>query len=122
MARILLIDDEPLVRLAVAGMLEAGGHTVIEAENGVQGIGACGESLPDLVITDLVMPQKEGLETIVELRKAFPTLRIIAMSGGVRTGGEDLLQFAARLGASHVLAKPFRKQALLDAVTAALAE
>lgn len=107
MARILVIDDEDLVRLTVRQTLELAGHTVVEASNGRDGIDMFKAHKPDLVVTDLIMPEMEGIETIAQLRRAQADLRIIAMSGGGRTGNMNFLDMAERLGASRILGKPF---------------
>ena len=117
MARVLVIDDDEgmrhVLRLALARM----GHTVTEAANGVEGLRAFRAGPVDLVLTDLVMPEKEGIETIMELRRLAPTTKIIAMSGGtdpdlVRTN----LQSARLLGAAMILTKPFDLADLAAAV------
>jgi YesN/AraC family two-component response regulator len=121
MAKILLIEDEPLVRLGLAKLLEVAGHKVTEAENGVAGVEAYAAARPDLVLTDVVMPEKEGLETIVDLRRRFPEVKIIAMSGGGRFGNYSLLEYAAALGAHGALRKPFDGIELLGMIDALLA-
>lgn len=116
MARILVIDDEQLARFTMREILESAGHEVEEAKNGAQGI-ACQKSQPfDVVITDIIMPEKEGVQTIIELRRDYPTLPIIAISGGGRTRNLDFLKIAERYGAKRILAKPFSEEELLDAV------
>ncbi len=92
------------------------GHTVIEARNGVEGLAKYPADGVDLVITDIVMPGKEGIELIVELRQLHPQLKILAMSGGGRIGSKDYLRIAKFLGASVVLAKPFSSAELLAAI------
>src|SRR5687767_5921761 len=113
MARILLIEDDNQLRPLLLGMLKRAGHEVIEAINGKAGILAFHASEPDVVITDLVMPEKDGLEIIIELRRAFPKIRVIAMSGGIELTKLNLLPIAQKLGAVSTLAKPFRPQQLL---------
>jgi CheY-like chemotaxis protein len=107
MAKILIIDDEELVRLTVRQTLELAGHTVMEASNGVDGMDMYTRHQPDVVITDIIMPEKEGIETIKELRRARADLPIIAVSGGGRTGNMNFLEMAARLGATRAIHKPF---------------
>ena len=116
MARILVIDDEELVRFTLKQALEKAGHEVVEATNGNDGIEIYQQSPVDLIITDIIMPQKEGIETIVELRRDDPDVKIIAISGGGRTGTTNYLELAQTFGARHVLRKPFGRQELLDAV------
>ena len=116
MARILVIDDEELVRFTLKQALQKAGHEVVEAADGNDGITFIKRSRFDLIITDIIMPEKEGIETIVELRRDDPDLKIIAISGGGRTGNTDYLELAQKLGAQQVLQKPFARQELLDAV------
>jgi DNA-binding NtrC family response regulator len=107
MARILIIDDEDYVRMTLSQALEDEGHTVLVATNGNEGLARHSETKPDLVITDLLMPDKEGLETIVELRKADPAVKIIVISGGGRINNVDFLEVAKKFGATAALKKPF---------------
>ncbi len=116
MARILLVDDEEIVLRLFETVLELDHHVVTTASNGNGALRAIAEATFDLVITDLVMPDKEGIETIIEMRHLRPELPIIAMSGGGRGNATDYLDMAAQLGAKKTLAKPFSTQALLDAV------
>ena len=117
MARILLIDDDDLLRELLATTLAHAGHTVHQAAEGGQGCEIFRTTPVDLVITDIIMPGQEGIETILHLRHLNPRLPIIAMSGGA-TNSKIYLTIAAQLGASHVLAKPFT----LDELAAALAD
>ena len=116
MARILLVDDEEIVLRLFETVLELDHHDVTTARNGNGALRAIADASFDLVITDLVMPDKEGIETIIEMRHLRPELPIIAMSGGGRGSATDYLDMAAQLGARKTLAKPFSTQALLDAV------
>ena len=120
MARVLIIDDELLVRITLRGMLESVGHEVIEAANGEEGIKSYTESPSDVIITDLIMPEQDGFTTILQLRDHDPDVKIIAISGGVRMDGSDFLTYAERLGARHVLTKPFDRGHLLKAVDESL--
>ncbi len=120
MARILIIDDEPNLRSMLRRMLHQAGHQVSEADNGAEGINLYLRDPPDLVITDILMPKKEGIETIIALHRADPDLPIIAISGGGRSGGVDFLCSAKKLGARHTLSKPFRGDQLLSAVSESL--
>lgn len=92
------------------------GHTVIEARNGIEGLASFPADGVDLVITDIVMPGKEGIEVITELRRLHPQLKILAISGGGRVGSKDYLSIATFLGAAKVLAKPFTAQELVAAI------
>ena len=118
MARILVIDDEADMRTMLEQMLKAAGHEVVLAENGGEGIDHYRARPADLVITDLVMPKQEGLETIVKLRKEFPGAMIMAMSGN--TAASALLSVAKRLGAVSLLQKPFPPDRFMTAVEQAL--
>jgi CheY-like chemotaxis protein len=121
MARILVIDDEELARFTMREILESAGHAVEEAKNGAQGISLQRSQPFDVVITDIIMPEKEGVQTIIELRQDFPTLPIIAISGGGRTRNLDFLRIAEQYGAKKILPKPFSEEDLLDAVGGCLA-
>jgi CheY-like chemotaxis protein len=116
MARILLIDDDAELRLMLREMLEQAGYDVVEASNGREGV-ACYEATSiDLVITDILMPEQEGLETITLLQHINPQVKIIAVSGGGLTGRMDFLYVAAMLGVQRTLRKPISRQTLLEAV------
>ncbi len=117
MKRILIIDDEEPLRRMLRQMLERNGFIVTEASNGAVGLKMHGKEPFDLIITDIFMPEKEGLETIREFRREFPSVKIIAMSGGGKTGELSYLSLATALGASRALAKPFERAQLLAAVT-----
>ena len=119
---ILVIDDEQLIRLQIRSALELEGYVVHEAANGNEGLARIAEAAPDVVITDILMPDKEGIETILELRRTHPKIRIIAISGGGRTGNKDFLRTAKHLGADRTLAKPFGLAELLRLVRDVLAE
>jgi len=110
--KILVIEDDIVVRDVIAATLRSQGYVPIAADNGRQGIASFKSEEPALVITDILMPEKEGIETILELRRLRPEAKILAISGGRK----DFLDMAARLGASAVLTKPFRPAELLDTV------
>ena len=116
MAKILIIDDEEQVRLYLRRILEPEGHEVVEAGNGKVGLQLYCEEPADLIITDIFMPEKEGLETIRELRRDFPEVKIIVISGGGRLSKVDFLPMAGKLGALRTMAKPFTRQDMLSAV------
>ena len=122
MQRILVIDDDEQVRELLAEILAQAGYHITEAVNGEVGLKLFRAQPADLVITDLIMPEKEGMETILALRKEFPKVRIIAVSGGGRSTTLDYLPIAKSLGARRTLAKPFTRQEILDAVRDTLAE
>jgi DNA-binding NtrC family response regulator len=114
--RILLIDDEQMVRKIVRKMLERNGHQVTEAENGRLGLEQLKTGTFELVITDIIMPEMEGVETLMTVREQYPSVKVIAMSGGGRTGNIDFLSAAEKLGASAILHKPFTLGALTTAI------
>jgi two-component system, chemotaxis family, chemotaxis protein CheY len=120
MARILVIDDDADVRETVRRTLESRGHTVELAGDGSHGIAALAERAPDLVITDVFMPRQDGIETLLELRKAFPKLKVIAMSGGSSSGLINLLEDMELLGANRTIPKPFTPKELMEAVDTVL--
>jgi len=122
MARILIIEDVKIARYALREILENGGHEVTEAENGNEGIALQKAQPFDLVVTDIIMPEKDGVETIIVLKRDYPILPVIAISGGGRTRNLDFLELAKRYGADEVLAKPFSEQDLLQCVAACLAK
>jgi DNA-binding response OmpR family regulator len=100
----------------VAQALTRSGYQVTEARDGAEGLRIHRGDPADLIITDVVMPEKEGLETILELRKEFPALKILAISGGGRNQPGDYLPVARKLGANRTLAKPFARAELLAAI------
>jgi DNA-binding response OmpR family regulator len=120
MARILLVDDEVGLLGLLETVLQMDGHEVVTAQNGREALAAAADPAIQLVITDLIMPDTEGIETIVTLRKSRPELPIIAMSGGGRGSASDYLEIAEAVGASATLAKPFATHVFLDAVNTAL--
>jgi len=120
MAKILVVDDEELARFCVRDVLETAGHKVQESENGVKALAAQKEQSFDLVVTDIIMPEKEGVETILEMRKLYPDIKIVAISGGGRTRNMDFLELAKQFGADRILAKPFSDDELMEQVDACL--
>lgn len=98
-------------------ILEEAGYEVDDAENGAKGFERIAERTPDLVVTDIIMPEKEGLEVIATLRRDYPRVPIIAISGGGRLGPEDYLDLAGRLGADSVFIKPVDRDDLLHVVS-----
>jgi DNA-binding response OmpR family regulator len=118
MARILVIDDEDLILATLNNVLSLAGHEVLTARDGAQGLAMFERQPVDLVVTDIIMPEKEGVETIIELRRRRPNLPIIAISGGgrIKMKSEEILVAAAKLGANEILAKPFEPAALCAAV------
>ena len=117
MKRILIIDDDDMVRSMLRIMLEEAGYDVEEAADGNIGINLFRNNPHDLILTDIIMPNKEGIETIMELRKDFPDVKIIAMSGGGRIGPHTYLSLAKGLGAQRTLTKPISMRILLNTVS-----
>lgn len=113
---ILIIDDETQVRQMLRGMLEEEDYNVFEAPNGLIKKGFIDENEISLVITDIVMPDKDGLETINDLKAEHPELKIIAASGGGRIDSGTFLESAKLLGADRTFGKPLDFDDLLDAV------
>ncbi len=120
MAKILIIDDDQMVSATIELLLLKAGHTVTLAGNGNLGVASFKESPADLIITDIIMPEKEGIETIQEIRALSAKVPIIAISGGGRTKNYDFLRMANKLGANEVLKKPFANDELLSLVNKCL--
>ena len=117
MAKILVIDDEPALRNILRLTLERAGHEVLEAPDGEVGTRILSTEKLDLLITDIVMPNKDGIGTIREARTADPDLKIIAISGGGHNSGElDYIELAQKLGADRAYRKPFKPNEIAAAV------
>ena len=114
--RVLVIDDEALARELIRRILEKEGYEIAEAVNGEQGVESFKGRPCDLVITDLVMPVKDGINTILEIRQLVPDLPILAVSGGGAIAKERYLNAAGYIDGVTTLAKPFTRQQLVDAV------
>jgi DNA-binding NtrC family response regulator len=119
----LVVDDEAPVRLLIRAVLAADGHEVVEAVKGEQAMTHLSRRRFDVAITDIFMAEKDGYELILEARRLYPGLRVIAVSGGgtfIATEDWDPLRIAARMGADETLAKPFNRTALRQAVARCL--
>jgi CheY-like chemotaxis protein len=116
MASILIIDDNDEFRYMLRTLLERAGHQTTEAHNGMEGMRVYRQFPTDVVCCDLFMPEKEGLETLRELRREFPTVKLIAMSGGGLDGAVDMLPVARYFGANEALQKPFELEVLLGII------
>jgi CheY-like chemotaxis protein len=116
MALILVIDDAPKMRQTICRILVRAGHSVVEAEDGEVGLRCVDENQPTLVITDIIMPNKEGIETIRDIRRRRPDIKIIAISGSGAPRQALYLDAATALGADAALGKPFRAHELLALV------
>ncbi len=121
MARILVIDDNGVLGRALLKQLEYAGHAPVLALDGNAGLAVFRAQPFDLVLTDILMPEKEGLETIRELRRDGVTVPIIAMSGGGYATGTDYLRLALKFGANASLEKPFEQHELIDLIAELLA-
>jgi YesN/AraC family two-component response regulator len=121
-SQILLIEDDQCVRELLHQTLSRAGYEVIPASDGDEGLDLFRNNHPDLVITDIVMPQKEGLQMILELRRHSPDAKVIAMSGGGRYSNTDYLKLARKFGAQATLCKPFLREEILNAVKEVLGE
>jgi CheY-like chemotaxis protein len=119
-ADILVIDDDKGIRQFLRASLKEAGHRVREAADGAEGLAAYRKRPADLVVCDIYMPEKEGLETILELRQEFPDAKVVAISGG-HDPEIDMLAYAKVLGAAVTITKPFTQKELLDAVNRTLA-
>ena len=122
MARILVIDDDEQVLDMLYESLTREGYDVLRASNGEEGLRLYRKEPVDLIITDLFMPEKEGIETIIELRQDFPDVKIIAISGGGRIGTKDYLQMAKIFGVQRTFTKPVAREQLLDAIRVLIKE
>jgi DNA-binding response OmpR family regulator len=116
MAKILLVDDDTLVRTSLAYALEDAGHTVGQAVNGDDGLASLARESFDLVVLDILMPEREGIETIRDIRAKWPALPVLAISGGDKTGWSDFLRMASVLGANDTMAKPFTASDFVERV------
>jgi DNA-binding response OmpR family regulator len=122
MGSVLVIDDDPVICEVAQRVLESGGFTVATAPDAQSGLGRFAELCPDLVIVDILMPGKEGMATILELRESNPGARILAMTGGGNFAAGDVLRIAELLGADGSLKKPFRPAELLATVKRCLTD
>ncbi len=119
--RILLVDDDDLSRGTIHQMLERAGHQVVSTASGSEALTLFRADRPGLVITDLIMPDTDGLELIQELKKTDPAVRVLAISGGGRVNANEYLTVAMKFGAAGVLAKPFSNQELKEAIALSVA-
>jgi DNA-binding response OmpR family regulator len=115
--KVLVIDDDDLVRYTLSRILQSNGYDVVTASDGQRGMVLFRDEYPDVVITDIIMPEQEGIDTIIQLRRERPGIKIIAISGGGRRRNVDYLQMAHSLGADEVIRKPFEAHELLARLT-----
>ena len=117
MARVLIVEDDANLRLILQNVVDQAGHTTYVATDGQDALNQVQQEPPDIVVTDIIMPEKEGIELILSLRKEFPEIRIIAISGGGQLGADHYLDMAREFGADITIGKPFDKQCFMDAIT-----
>ncbi len=120
MARVLIIDDEESLRTLLRHVLEGSGHTVQEAADGREGLTLFRESPADVVVTDILMPDTDGMATTLELTREYPDVKVIAMTG--EYGDRNFLDVAKRFGAHRTLLKPFDPEELREAVRQVMEE
>ncbi len=116
MADIVVVEDNTDLRQIIAQILTKAGHSVTEASDGSEILEILARQPADLVLTDIVMPNQEGIQTIVQIRRHYPHLKIIGMSSGGSEGDGHYLEMAREFGANATLAKPFPKAKLLETV------
>ena len=121
-ANVLLVDDDPDLLETLRLGLTRLGYRVVTASDGVQASRRLAEQMPDVMLLDIVMPEKDGLETMMSLRRQHLSVKVIAMSGGGRIGPRDYLDMARLLGAHAMLSKPFSLQEADDAIRSVLAK
>ena len=112
--KVLVIDDDDLVRYTLSKILQRNGYHVATASDGKRAMAVFRDERPDVVITDIIMPEQEGIETILKIRCERPEVKIIAISGGARSHNLDYLGMAEAFGADDVIAKPFEAEELLS--------
>ncbi len=122
MADILLIDDDDAVRQVLRRLLEREGHGVRDAADGAAGLRLLDERRPDVVLTDVYMPEMDGIELLVAIQEAEPGLPVIVVSGGGFASADFVLEDAAQLGADAILSKPFERSVVLDTIRRVLEE
>jgi CheY-like chemotaxis protein len=121
-AKILIIDDDATIQLVFSQFLTNLGHEIMQAENGKEGMSLIQETGPDLVITDIMMPEMDGLEILMQLRSTHDSVPVIAISGGMRALPVNFLQQAKLFGARYVFEKPVPLDVLRNAVTELIGE
>jgi CheY-like chemotaxis protein len=115
--KVLIIDDDPFIRIALCGILRKMNCRTVVADEGGKGVALFKSEKPDVVITDLLMPYKEGFETITEIRAIDPAVRIVAMSGGGAMKNMEFLNMARKVGATRTMPKPFTPVTVREALT-----
>ena len=110
---VLIIEDDTVMLRALGRAFQQAGCHIVGARDGEEGLARFAERIPDLVVTDILMPNREGVETILAMKTRAPQVKILAISGGGRLGAGEILGLASRIGADSVLAKPFRSAEIL---------
>lgn len=113
---VLVIEDDPIMLRNLAQWFRQAGSTVLLAQDGVEGLAMFEQFRPHVVVTDIIMPNREGVETLMAIKAQAPHVKVLAISGGGRLGSVDVLNTARTLGADGVLAKPFRSAEVIAAV------
>ena len=116
MMKILVVDDEIYIREGLKQLLELEGHETEIACDGKEALRMIDQQQPDLVITDIIMPERDGVEVICKAKEKYPKLKIIAISGGGRISAHDYLKIAKQLGANSILTKPFSSNDLISEI------
>ncbi|WP_031484394.1 response regulator [Maridesulfovibrio frigidus] len=116
MPRILVVDDDPISRQILRAMLEKEGHIISEAEDGIKALNNYDKDVIDIVITDIFMPEKEGVQTVRELMKENPDVKIIAVSGGSSSANYDSLDWVKMFGVKYTFTKPFNSKEIVAAI------
>lgn len=114
MKKIVIIEDDVVIRESLKEILEMNNYEVLAIESGIEFMKRLKEFVPDILITDIIMPDKDGIEIIIEAKKTYPNIRLVAISGGGRIDSESYLNTAKYLGADATLKKPFSHAQLLD--------
>jgi DNA-binding response OmpR family regulator len=122
MSHVLIVDDEDSITELLGKIVEMSGHRCSVANDGDKAIAFCRRSEPNVAIVDILMPNKGGLETIVELKRDHPRLKIVAVSGGGYDSPKPLLKWAAKMGADRVFGKPFAAMDVMSSVSDLLRE
>jgi YesN/AraC family two-component response regulator len=119
---ILIVDDEPMIREGLKVSLDMEGHKTATAADGNEAMKMVGLTKPQLIITDIIMPESDGIEVICNVKESNPEIKILAISGGGRISAKDHLKIAKQLGATGILAKPFSTEELICEINKLFAE
>lgn len=122
MKRILVIDDDPIMRETIKDILQYEDYYVVDAADGREGMALLQKETFDMIVTDVLMPEKDGIEVIMEAKKRQPKIQIVAISGGGYISAENYLKMAGDLGASATVVKPFDIDLFIDKVNSLLCD